>query len=108
MKNAGVDVKVLYFEGCPSWIVAVERLRSALDATGHQGTPIRTVRVESAADIGASGFAGSPTLIVDGEDLFPGAAPVGELACRLYPTSEGLRGSPTEDALIAALSQRGQ
>jgi hypothetical protein len=104
-KDLGVEVRVLYFEGCPSWTVVVERLRLALNATGHEGTPIQKVRVESATDAAATGFAGSPTVMVDGQDLFPGAAPVAALTCRLYPTSEGVHGSPSLDALLAALSQ---
>jgi hypothetical protein len=103
--NARVEVEVLYFAACPSWTVAVERLRRALDASGLAGTPIRTVPVETAADMAMTGFAGSPTVLVDGLDLFPGAAPVGELACRLYPTPEGLSGSPSLVAFMEALSQ---
>jgi len=99
-----VEVQLVYFEGCPSWRVAFERLRSALDATGNGGTSIELVRVESAMDIGEMSFAGSPTLLVDGRDLFPGSVPVTELTCRLYGTSEGLRGSPTRQALVEALS----
>jgi hypothetical protein len=77
-----------------------------MDATGHQETPIHLVPVESAMDLTATGFTGSPTVLVDGQDLFRGAAPVAELTCRLYSTAEGLQGSPTLDAFREALSTR--
>src|SRR5215213_5296727 len=102
--NGGVEVQLVYFQACPSWRDAFERIRSALDATGNEGTSIELVRVESAMEINDTGFAGSPTLLVDGRDLFPGSVPVTELTCRLYATSEGLRGSPTLQALVEALS----
>ena len=42
--------------------------------------------------------------LINGEDLFPGPVPVAGLTCRLYPTSQGLQGSPTLEGLVAALS----
>lgn len=46
-----------------------------------------------------AGFAGSPRVLVNGQDLFPDAAPVTELACRVYRNPQGLSGSPTPEAL---------
>jgi hypothetical protein len=99
-----MDVQLVYFQGCPSWQAARKRLRSALDLTDNDGTSIQLVEVQSAAEIAGTGFAGSPTLLIDGKDLFPVPGRVAGLTCRLYPTSEGLRGSPTLEALVAALS----
>jgi hypothetical protein len=104
VENRRVEVQLVYYEGCPSWRVAFERLRSALDASGNEGTSIEPVRVESDAEITEAGFAGSPTVLVDGQDLFPGSVRVPELTCRLYWTSEGLRGFPTVEAVVEALS----
>ncbi len=50
-------------------------------------------------------FPGSPTIRVDGRDLFP--APEREdwrPGCRVYATPEGLKGSPTAEMIRAALS----
>ena len=104
--NPGVELKVLYFEGCPSWQVTVQRLRNALAIVGHGAAAIELVPVQPGPHLASTGFAGSPTLVVDGEDLFPGAPAVAELTCRLYPTSEGLRGCPSVAELVAALSTR--
>ena len=96
----------MYFDGCPSWRTADERLREALTQAGHADTPVSLIQVESAAEAAAAGFAGSPTILVDGRDLFPAAAVPDGLACRLYSTSAGMAGSPTIDELATALTDR--
>ena len=101
-----MQVTLSYVEDCPNWPLARERLRQALDQLGHDDTAIRYVVVRSEAQARALGFAGSPSFTVDGVDLFGGAAPTGALACRLYPTAEGLAGAPAVSDLVAALSGR--
>lgn len=51
----------------------------------------------------AVGFTGSPTILINNRDLFAihGAEP--GLACRVYPTPDGLRGVPTVEQLLTAL-----
>jgi hypothetical protein len=103
-----MDARVVYFDGCPNWRVAGDRLRLALDRSGHPGVQIRWVRVEIDEYAATAGFAGSPTLLIDGNDVFPSAAVwTGGLACRLYRTSGGPVGAPTVDGLVAALRERG-
>src|SRR5215204_7711531 len=47
---------------------------------------------------------GSPTIRVDGQDLFPVPQRASyALGCRTYATPEGLRGSPTAEMLREAL-----
>jgi hypothetical protein len=96
----------LYFDGCPAWRLAVERLEAAVEAVGVPGVVIEPVRVVSVTDAEAAGFAGSPTILADGRDLFPGATPVTELSCRLYQTPEGPQGVPSVEAIAAALADR--
>jgi hypothetical protein len=102
-----VDAQVVYFDGCPSWRTARERLGEALTRIGRQDVPVGLVEVRSAADAMVTGFAGSPTILVDGEDLFPSAGRWEGLACRVYWTRCGPAGVPTVDDLAAALSERG-
>jgi len=100
-----MNVSLLYFEGCPSWHEADDRLRQALDLTGHVDTTITHVLVSTPEEAERLQFRGSPTVLVDGVDPFaePGSA-VG-LACRLYRTQDGGRaGSPTLEQLLNALS----
>ena len=69
-----------------------ERLRQGLDRLGRADVPISGVRVETAEDAMAAGFAGSPTILVDGRDLFPQSIEwTGGLGCRLYWTPGGIR-----------------
>lgn len=101
-----MDVALLYFDGCPSWHETDDRLRQALEATGHTDTTIRYVLVSTPEEAETMQFRGSPTVLVDGKDPFaqPGMA-VG-LTCRLYPTEGGgPAGSPTLDQLMDALSR---
>ena len=57
--------------------------------------PIVVREVVSEEQAAAEGFAGSPTIRVDGEDLFPIDDPPG-LSCRVYRLADG-RYSPTPD-----------
>jgi hypothetical protein len=94
-------VTLLYFDGCPNWQVADERLRvlsSELDLTLEH----RLVETPEEAD--EVGFRGSPTILIDGTDPFArGDEPTG-LACRVYQTEDGQQGSPTLEQLRAALT----
>jgi len=98
-----VDVLLRYFDDCPNWRIADERLHAALAALGLGGSVVRYEEVLNQEQADAIGFVGSPTILADGEDLFatPGTEP--GLACRLYETPDGLRGAPTVEELIAAL-----
>jgi len=56
----------------------------------------------------AEGFAGSPTIRVDGEDLFPAQRrdETHALSCRIYASPEGPKDHPTEAMVRAALRER--
>ncbi len=96
-------IQLLYFDGCPNWEVAQARLRDALVAVGSVDM-IELVEVATQEQAERIGFHGSPTVMVNGRDLFAGAdAPVG-LACRVYSTPEGLGGAPTTEQLASALA----
>jgi hypothetical protein len=94
---------LLYFDGCPNWQVADERLHAALVALDRSDVAVAHVLVSTPEEAEAAQFRGSPTVLVDGRDPFADPdAPVG-LACRLYRTGEGLAGSPTVEQLVAVL-----
>ena len=97
-------VELFYFDGCPNWKVADERLREAMRTVGRDDITVRRRKVETPAHAEAVRFAGSPTIRINGEDPFAtGDERVG-LACRLYRTPEGLGGSPTVGQFVEALS----
>jgi hypothetical protein len=95
-----MDVVVQYFDGCPNWELARDRLGRVID---KEKTTIRFETVDSVERAEAVGFRGSPTILLDGVDPFANAdAPVG-LACRVYPTDGGYEGAPSVAQLQAAL-----
>jgi hypothetical protein len=98
-----VDVEVRFIEGCPSLTVIQQRLRDALDGLGRAGVDIRLRRVRTDAEAEALGFTGSPTILIDGVDLFQQRCAVVGLSCRLYRSAEGTTGAPSIEQLRAAL-----
>jgi hypothetical protein len=96
-----MDVSLLYFDGCPNWKVADQRL--AAIAAGHPEVVVTRHRVKTVQEAERLGFRGSPSILVDGVDVF--AEPDAEvgLSCRLYRTPGGLAGAPTMQQLRAAL-----
>jgi hypothetical protein len=97
-----VEVALLYWDGCPSHPEALAELRAALGPD----VPISEIEIETEEQAAAEGFPGSPTIRVDGEDLFPIDDPPG-LNCRVYRLADG-RYSPTPDPglLREALARR--
>ena len=95
----------MYFDGCPNWQLAGKRLRLVLNWLGRPDVPIKGVRVETVDVAMAAGFAGSPTVLIDGRDLFPQSTELtGGLACRLYRTPAGSVGVPPVVDIMSALS----
>lgn len=97
-------IELLHIADCPNWAETGRRLRLALAATGHDEVPIDYRLLETPEEAAAVPFAGSPTITVDGTDLFPVAARIDDLACRVYSTPAGLAGLPTVEQLTDALS----
>ena len=98
-----MTISLLYFDGCPNWQVADERLRAALVAVGRPDDAVEHVLVSTPEEAEAAQFRGSPTVLVDGRDPFADPDASVGLACRLYRTDEGLAGSPTVEQLVAVL-----
>ncbi len=89
-----MDVELLYFEDCPSWEKALANLRTALAEQGGSAE-IRVVKIENAEDAQLRGFLGSPSIHVDGIDLWPDERRGSFWGCRVYRSPEGFRGEPT-------------
>ena len=98
-----MEVRLLYFDGCPHLRLADARLVEAMRELGLTGAPER-VRVETVEAAEAWRFHGSPSVLIDDADPFaePGA-PVG-LSCRLYRTPDGVQGAPSVAQLIQVLT----
>jgi hypothetical protein len=100
-----VRVEVLYFEGCPTYVAATQTLREVLSELGVEAE-VELVAVNTDEEAMGLRFPGSPTLRVDGRDLFPVAErSVWVLGCRTYATPEGLKGYPTREMIREALAR---
>ena len=99
-----MKLEILYFDGCPTYKAAEDTLRGVLTEVG-MGEEVELVAVNTDEDARRLRFPGSPTIRVDGRDLFD--APEREdwrLGCRIYATPEGLKGSPTARMFREALA----
>lgn len=98
-----MKVTLLYFDGCPNWQATdalIESLRSEM------GFEFDRRRVATAEDAERLQFRGSPTVLIDDQDVFAtGDEPVG-LSCRMYRTDHGLAGAPSERQLRELLEAR--
>ena len=98
-----MDVRLLYFDGCPSWHLAEQRLRDALARSGHADTQVTLERVETIDDAIARHFLGSPTILIEGVDPFAESGDQPAMACRVYRSADGFEGSPSVGQLMAYL-----
>ncbi|MEX0664492.1 MAG: thioredoxin family protein [Acidimicrobiia bacterium] len=96
-----MEITIVHVPDCPNLSLIKSRLAAALEIIGRAASVDDRVVIdaEEAVDIG---FGGSPTILVGGQDAFPGSS-VG-LGCRLYPTEDGPQGAPSVAQLVAALT----
>lgn len=101
-----MKVELLWFAGCPSYLLARERLAQVLREEGID-VPIEMIEIKDDADAIAHKFLGSPTIRLDGRDPFaePGQEDFA-MQCRVYRTPVGLKGVPTLEMLRAAVRAR--
>jgi glutaredoxin len=93
-----VDLELLWWEGCPSTERALAELREALADVGLGDAEIRTREIDTDAEAEQAGFRGSPTILIDGDEI--------GLGCRVYRRRDGrISPTPDPDDLREALKQ---
>jgi hypothetical protein len=96
-----VKVTLLFFDGCPNWQLTDARLTRLADDLGFE---LERCQVETDEDAQRLQFRGSPTVLIDGREVFAtGDEPIG-LSCRMYQTDHGLAGAPTVEQLHDVLT----
>jgi len=97
-----MDISLLYFEDCPNWKLADERL----SLIAAERDDIRVVRhlVDTPAEAERTRFHGSPSILVDGVDVSSEPGSEVGLSCRRYLTPDGYEGAPTLEQLRAVLA----
>ncbi|KRC61324.1 hypothetical protein ASE14_10535 [Agromyces sp. Root81] len=99
-----MHVEILHIDDCPNTAKAGAAARAALDAAGLAEVAVEFVLLTTPEAARETPFAGSPTIAVDGRDLFPSDGATDSLACRVYPTPTGLAGAPTVEQIAEALT----
>jgi hypothetical protein len=99
-----VKIKVLYFDGCPSYQTALENLRAVI-AEEDLPAQIELVQVCSSEEAKRHQFFGSPTIQINDLDLEGlGTQDVlADLGCRVYSEQGELRGWPSKELIRSAL-----
>jgi hypothetical protein len=93
-----MQIELLYFDGCPSWQTGLKNLKSALQLEGTEAE-VNLVNVRDEADAIRLEFLGSPSIRVNGAELWTEERETFALSCRVYPTPEGIKGFPTVEML---------
>ena len=98
-----MQASLIYFDSCPNWRVARERLGRAIQSAevGAVGLVVRVVITHREAV--ACGLCGSPTILIDGADPFAGVDLQTGIYCRQFRTESGLDVAPSVAQLVAAL-----
>jgi hypothetical protein len=78
-----VRVSFLYYEDCPSYDLALERLREVMAEEGVPGD-VEVIKVETEKRARELRFVGSPTIRLDGQDIDPPCDAHYALTCRAY------------------------
>lgn len=99
-----MELRVLAVPECPNVDLLLERLRQVLPDPDSP-VPVHVVTDEAEAE--RLGMHGSPTLLVDGVDLFSAPGAAATVSCRIYRGTDGRAGGAPgieqlRDALIRA------
>lgn len=101
-----MQIKILYFKGCPNLETAVARVRTVLAELGRAHVAVQVEDVHQTPHL-PSEWAGSPTLLLDGRDPFAAAdePPTARDVCRIYVTKAGFEGAPSVGQLRTVLTR---
>lgn len=100
--GATMRIEILGFEGCPNTPAMRERVEKAANAIGLSGKTVVYVDQEKLPEKDVRRGYPTPTVLVDGRDLFGLPVPTAPaMGCRVYPG-----GVPTVDDIAAQLRER--
>jgi hypothetical protein len=102
---AVVRIDVLTVSGCPHRWLAMTRVWEAIHRIGVDAVVAERM-IDDAGVAAVVGMAGSPTILLDGRDLFAPTPSEPSISCRLYRTESRVEGAPSVNSLIDALTSR--
>jgi len=101
-----MKIEVLYFEGCPNHMPAMEILREALNSLSRHDE-IHPVEIQTQAEAEAIGFVGSPSIRINGSDIEPWTRTARDfgLSCRTYVNGSHYDGVPSREVLRRSIME---
>lgn len=101
-----MKIEVLYFEGCPNHLPAIEIVRETLNSLARKDE-IHQVEIHTQAEAEAMGFVGSPSIRIDGADIEPGARTTRTfgISCRTYLQGSQRGGVPSHEQVRRAIEE---
>lgn len=84
-----MDVELQVVPDCPNEAPAADLLRSALSLAGLTSQRFVVTVIADDQEASRLGFAGSPTILINGSDPFVGSEQSSGLTCRLYRRPDG-------------------
>jgi 1,6-anhydro-N-acetylmuramate kinase len=97
-----MNIDLWYFEDCPNWQLADQRLHQIAAERSDITVTRRQVRTMQEAE--RVGFHGSPSILMNGVDPFAAQHTGIGWACRRYDTADGPQGAPSLEQLRAVIN----
>ncbi len=95
-----MNIQFLYYEDCPSHETALQRLQQVLTKE-HITTKVEIIKIETEEQATSWKFVGSPTILINGEDIVPHPADAQyNLTCRAYRLENGRISPLPSEAMI--------
>ena len=84
-----MNIRFLYYEDCPSHETALERLQMVMNQE-NISSEVEVIKVETEDQANSWKFVGSPTILINGEDIVPPPEDAQyNLTCRAYRLENG-------------------
>jgi len=78
-------IEFQYFDGCPNAVETLNNLKALVDNNILTYDKIKIVEIKNVEDAERLNFQGSPTILMDGIDIYTEAKPVSfAYTCRVY------------------------
>ena len=99
-----MTIEVLYFEGCPNYEATLKRVQQTLKDLGIKQKVLEVI-ITTPKMAESFRFLGSPTVLVNGQDVEPSARNSNQIGFgfRSYSCGDQRVGIPGEDLIRAAL-----
>jgi len=99
-------VQLLYFDGCPNAVKALEDLNAVLAGEGMQ-VDVERIRVRNPSHARKLRFLGSPSIRINGRDVEPAARSRTDYGfmCRTYHSIEGVSSTPSREQIVRAIGE---